>query len=171
MLKDSGRIDAFIAVVAGPHSLKEGTMSYRQMLSQGIIKEIPPFDPPIDNDRDRQIRRDYRNCWMSGLPHAFMAEQKLDYGRPLMRLGTEEKLCEELRKITVPTLLIGGCDDPISPPELLMRTAECLPHCKLVICSNCGHNIDTDLIEEVSDESDRFIKIAKASGKWYKPVG
>lgn len=170
MLKGSDRIDAFIAVVAGPHSLKEGTMSYRQMLAQGIIKEIPPFDPPIDNDLSRQARRDYRNHWMTGLPHAFEAERKLDYGRPMMRLGSEERLCEELRKITVPTLLIGGYNDPISTPELMMRTAGCLPHCKLVIYSNCGHNIDTDLIEEVSDEADRFIKNAKATGKWYKPV-
>lgn len=145
-------------------------MSYRQMLAQGIIKEIPPFDPPIDNDLSRQARRDYRNHWMTGLPRAFEAERKLDYGRPLMRLGSEERLCEELRKITVPTLLIGGYNDPISTPGLMMRTAGCLPHCKLVIYSNCGHNIDTDLIEEVSDEADRFIKNAKAAGKWYKPV-
>ena len=37
MLRHQDRIESFIAVVAGPHSLKEGTMSYRQMLEQGII--------------------------------------------------------------------------------------------------------------------------------------
>lgn len=170
MLLQSGRVDAFIAVVAGPHSLKEGTMSYRQMLEQGIIKCVPPFDPTIDEDVARQTRRAYREDWISWSPEAFDAERKLDYGRPMMRLGSEEKLCEALTSITVPTLLVGGYDDPISKPELLMRTAGCLPHCKLVMYSNCGHNIDTDLIEEVSDEADRFIKNACATGKWYLPV-
>ena len=37
MLRNPHRVESFIAIVAGPHSLKEGTMSYRQMLEQGII--------------------------------------------------------------------------------------------------------------------------------------
>ena len=57
MLRHPERVSAFIAVVAGPHSLKEGTMSYRQMLEQGIIKSPPPFDPEIDDDPARQQRR------------------------------------------------------------------------------------------------------------------
>lgn len=168
MLLGSGRIDAFIAVVAGPHSLEEGTMSYRQMIEQGIIECVPPFDPPIENDPKRQSRRDAREKWLASLPEAPEAERKLDYGRPLMKYKNEEDLRKALSAIDVPTLLIGGCDDPISRPELLMRTAGCLPHCKLVMFSNCGHNIDTDLIEEVSDEADRFIKNVKKTGKWYR---
>ena len=170
MLKNSGRVKAFVAVVAGPHSLKEGTMSYRQMIEQGIIKCVPPFDPPIDGDSDREKRRAYREKWISNGPEGFEEERKLDYGRPLMRLKTEENLCNELKKIDVPTLLIGGYDDPISKPELLMRTAGCLPHCKLVMYSNCGHNIDTDIYEEVSDEADRFLKNVFNTGKVYLPV-
>lgn len=41
---------------------------------------------------------------------------------------------------------------------------------KLNIYSNCGHNIDTDLIEETCDEADRFIRIWKTNGKWYRTV-
>ncbi len=170
MLQKSNRADAFIAMVGGPHSLDAGRMSFRQMLEQGIIKEVPPFDPEIDNDADRTARRDYREKWISGLPMSFEAERKLDYGRPMMRLGSEEKLCEALRTIEVPTLMIGGYDDPISSPDLMMRTAGCLPHGKMIIYSNCGHNIDTDLIEEVADEADRFIKNAAKTGKWYLPA-
>ena len=168
MLLQSGRVEAFIAVVAGPHSLAEGTMSYRQMIEQGIISEVPPFDPPIDNDDKRQERRNIREKWLSSLPPAPEAERKLDYGRPLMKLKTEDNLQKALSTIEIPTLLIGGYDDPISKPELLMRTAGCLPHCKLVMYSNCGHNIDTDIIEEVSEEADRFIKNVRKSGKWYR---
>ena len=46
----------------------------------------------------------------------------------------------------------------------------CLPHCKLVIYSNCGHNIDTDITEEVAEETDRFLTQACRNGKWYAPV-
>ena len=87
-----------------------------------------------------------------------------------MALGSEEKLCDELKKITLPVLMIGGVNDPISTPELMIRTAKNLPHCKLVIYSNCGHDIDTDLIEETCDVADRFIKNALETGKWYLPV-
>ena len=167
-LRHPERVTAFVAVVAGPHSLKEGTMSYRQMLEQGIIKCPPPFDPPIDDDPARQLRRDRRNEHISKLPPADPRQQAIDYGRPLMALGSEERLCEELKKIKIPTLLIGGMEDPIAKPELMIRTASCLPHCKLVMYSNCGHNIDTDIIEEVSDEADRFIKTVLTAGKCYK---
>ena len=172
MLRHPERVESFIAVVAGPHSLKEGTMSYRQMLEQGIIKFPPPFDPEIDNDPARALRRQRRADHIrNNNKKPDPKEQAIDYGRPLMGLKTEERLCEELKKIQVPTLLIGGTEDPISKMELMMRTAECLPHCKLVVYSNCGHNIDTDLIEETTDEADRFIKTVKENeGRWYKRV-
>ena len=88
-----------------------------------------------------------------------------------MRLGSEEKLCEALRGILTPTLILGGTEDPISTPELMMRTAKCLPHCKLVIYSNCGHNVDTDLTEELSQEADRFLAQAARDGRCYATVG
>ena len=170
MLRHAERVNAFVAVVGGPHSLAEGTMSYRQMLAQGIIKEIPPFNPPIDNDPSRQLRRDRRSAHIAAQPPAPELERKVDYGRPLMALGSEEKLCEELKKITLPVLMLGGVEDPISTPELMIRTAKCLPHCKLILYSNCGHDIDTDLIEETCDEADRFLRNALKTKKWYLPV-
>ena len=169
-LRHPERVSAFVAVVAGPHSLKEGTMSYRQMLEQGIIKCPPPFDPEIENDPARVLRRTRRADHISNQPPLDPRERAINYGRPLMGLKTEENLMETLKTIKTPTLLIGGTEDPISKMELMMRTAECLPHCKLVVYSNCGHNIDTDIIEEVCDETDRFLKTVSENGKWYKTV-
>ena len=116
-------------------------------------------------------RRKEREEWLSRLPEADPREKAVDYGRPLMRLGSEEKLCEALRGILTPTLILGGTEDPISTPELMMRTAKCLPHCKLVIYSNCGHNVDTDLTEELSQEADRFLAQAARDGRCYATVG
>ena len=167
MLNHPERVSAFVAVVPGPHSLKEGVMSYRQMMLQGIIDAPPPFDPPIDGDPARQLRRDRREAWLKSLPPADPRERVIDYGRPLMKYGNEEALCEKLRSIQTPTLIIGGAEDPISTPELMMRTAKCLPHCKLVMYSNCGHNIDTDIIEEVCEETDRFLQTVRKTGRCY----
>ena len=169
-LRHPDRVSAFVAVVPGPHSLAEGAMSYRQMLLQGIISAPPPFDPPIDGDEGREARRREREAWLKDLPEADPREKKVDYGRPLMALGSEEKLREALRSIRTPVLILGGAEDPISTPALMTRTAECLPHCKLVMYSNCGHNIDTDLTEELAEEADRFLRQAAENGKWYAEV-
>ena len=167
VLRHPERVSAFVAVVPGPHSLAEGAMSYRQMLMQGIISAPPPFDPPIDDDPGREARRRQREEWLKTLPEADPREKQVDYGRPLMACGTEEKLREALSSVRTPVLILGGTDDPISTPELMMRTARCLPHCKLVMYSNCGHNIDTDLTEELVGEADRFLRQAAENGKWY----
>lgn len=170
MLGYPDRVNAFIAVVPGPHSLAEGAMSYRQMIMQGIIEAPPPFDKPIDNDEQRSLRRKERENWLSALPEADEREKRVDYGRPLLKCKTEEVLCERLSSIKTPTLILGGCDDPISTPELMMRTAGSLPNCKLVMYSNCGHNIDTDITEELCGEADRFLKNALGRGKCYDKV-
>ena len=156
--KHAERIRAFIALVPGPHSLEEGAMSYRQMLLQGLIDAPPPFDPPVDHDPEREERRRRRQAWLESLPEADEREKRIDYGRPLMACGTEQKLRETLSGMRTPTLILGGTEDPISTPELMTRTARCLPHCKMVMYSNCGHNIDTDLPEELAEEADRFLR-------------
>ena len=172
VLRHPERVSAFVAVVPGPHSLAAGYMSYRQMLMQGIIDAPPPFDPPIDSDPAREARRQERAEQISRPRETPVdpRESAIDYGRPLMRLGSEEKLCEALSTIETPTLIIGGMDDPISTPDLMLRTAKCLPHCKLVIYSNCGHNIDTDLVEETVSETLRFLENTEKTGKVYEPV-
>ena len=170
VLNHPERINAFVAVVPGPHSIDAGAMSYRQMMMQGLIDSPPPFDPPIDNDKERIIRRKEREAWLAELPEADPREKCIDYGKPLLKYKNEETLRIKLSSITTPTLILGGMDDPISTPELMMRTAKSLPNCKLVIYSNCGHNIDTDLVEELCGETDRFLNNVLTRNKCYDEV-
>ena len=74
-----------------------------------------------------------------------------------MRCGSEEKLRELLSSFRTPVLILGGTEDPISTPELMTRTAKALPHCKMIVWSGYGHNIDTDFPEELAAEADRFL--------------
>ena len=155
--RHADRIKAFVAVVPGPHSLEEGTMSYRQMLLQGLIASPPPFDPPAGGDSVRAERRRRRQAWLDSLPEPDPLEKAVDYGRPLMRCGTEENLRKTLSSFRTPVLILGGTEDPVSTPELMMRTAKCLPRCKLVIYSGYGHNVDTDLPDELAGEAAGFL--------------
>lgn len=170
VLNHPERVTAFVDVVGGPHSLDAGKMSFRQMLEQGVIKELPPFNPPIDGDSARELRRKRRAEHIAAQPPKPASERSIDYGRPLMKLHTEERLCEELRRIQTPVLMIGGMEDPISTPELMLRTAQCVPHCKWIMYSNCGHDIDTDLIEETTAETDRFIQNVYKNNRCYDEV-
>ena len=168
MLNNPERVTGFVACVPGPHSIDEGAMSIRQMLLSGIIKEPPPMDPPIDNDPRREKRRDFRAMHISHNLEPDPREKAIDYGRPLMKYKNEEKLREMLHTIQVPTLILGGMEDPISTPDLMLRAAKELPHCKMIMYSNTGHNIDTDLVEELCDEADRFIKQVQKDGHVYR---
>ena len=123
-INDPERVKGFIACVPGPHSLAEGAMSMRQMVLSGILKEVPPMDPPIDNDPAREQRRLRREKHIARNPEPDPREKNIDYGRPLMKDKTEEALCEKLRSIQTPTLILGAVDDPTSTPELMMRTAK-----------------------------------------------
>ena len=102
-----------------------GSLSYRQMLMQGIIQAPPPFDPPIDNDPMRELRRQKRLKEINKPRENPVdpRESAIDYGRPLMRLGNEEKLQEVLTAIQTPVLILGGVEDPISTPDLMIRTS------------------------------------------------
>ena len=168
MLNNPERVTGFVACVPGPHSIDEGAMSIRQMLLSGIIKEPPPMDPPIDNDPRREKRRDFKAMHISHTLEPDPREKAIDYGRPLMKYKNEEKLREMLHTIQVPTLILGGMEDPISTPDLMLRAAKELPHCKMIMYSNTGHNIDTDLVEELCDEADRFIKQVQKDGHVYR---
>ena len=98
-------------------------------------------------------------------------EKALDYKRPLIGLGTEAKVCEALRTIRTPTLMLGGIEDPISRPDLMIRTAECLPHGKLVMYSGFGHSGPFgQLIEECTEEILNFLRNVETTGRVYKEI-
>jgi pimeloyl-ACP methyl ester carboxylesterase len=45
----------------------------------------------------------------------------------------------DLARITVPTLVMVGADDVITPPDEARKMAEALPRAKLVVIPNAGH--------------------------------
>ena len=172
VLRHPDRVNCFIAIVPGPHSLAEGTMSLRNMVAQGLIEPKPfqmPTDDPRLNERralgeSKQTDFDRETARLNEAPEV----KAIEYGRPLAYLETEEKLKEALRTIKLPVLIMGGTDDFISRPDLMVRSAECLDHCKTVIYSRFGHGID--IFEEMADEACRFYENQMTTGYFYAPV-
>ena len=169
-LRHPERLIAFIDMVGGPHNIDEGLWSFRTMGEKAPQRK--PMDPPEYED-PAVARRDAKNApYRAQLQAEQTPEEKaLDYKRPLIGLGSEEKVCEALRTIRTPTLMLGGMLDPISRPDLMMRTAACLPHCKLVMYSGFGHSGPyCQLIEECTEEILNFLRNVEQTGRVYKEI-
>lgn len=174
VLRHPERVICFFAVVAGPHNLDEGRASMRAMQLAGKIAP-PVFRAETDDTAIVERRRiedqlakqqreqpDYEAIYESPETKA------IDYGRPLRALGNEQRLREALGSIQVPVLLIGGMEDTIAKPDLMLRSARCLPTCKLVLYSGVGHALD--IWEEAAEEAVRFYRNITTTGRCYEPV-
>ena len=173
VLNHPERVICFFAVVAGPHNIDESRVSVRQLSLQGKVKLVgdPETDDPAvlerralnrEADEARKREPDYAQVYDSPETRA------IDYGRPLVKYGTEENVQAALRTIRVPTLLMGGTEDAIARPDLMLRTARCLPRCKLVLYSNAGHGMD--IFEELAGEANDFYNNVTETGRIYRKV-
>ena len=174
LLRHPERVICFFAVVPGPHSLEEGSRSVRSMLMAGTMKP-PVFRAPSDDPRiqERYALEDAENRKQREAPdyeavYESPETKAIDYGRPLVFLKTEENLRGALKNIRIPVLIIGGMEDMISRPDLMVRTAACLPNCKLVIHSGMAHALP--LAEDMADDAVRFYENVVTTGRYYSPI-
>lgn len=169
-LRHPERLNAFIAMVGGPHNNDEGTWSFRTMGDKAPIRKSPD---PAEYEDEAIVRRIQRNApYYKELRENVTPEEKaLDYKRPLLDLGSEANVQEFLKTIQVPMLMLGGMEDSISRPDLMMRTAACVPHCKLVMYSGLGHSGPfSQIIEESVEEILNFMRNVEKNGRVYKQI-
>ena len=55
-----------------------------------------------------------------------------------------------LKNIACPTLVVGGRQDAVTPPELLQEIADLIPHARLEFIDQCGHLSPLEQPEEVN---------------------
>ena len=67
---------------------------------------------------------------------------------------------EALRRITAPTVVIHGADDPLVPVEGGHDTAACIPDAEMHVLPGMGHNIPAPLIPKVCDLIERAVRRA-----------
>ena len=67
-------------------------------------------------------------------------------GRQFAAILANGSRVEMLKRISVPTLVLHGADDPLVPVEAGRHTAAQIPGSKLTIIPGMGHDIPTGLI-------------------------
>jgi len=50
----------------------------------------------------------------------------------------------ELRRVTAPTLILQGLDDQLTPPGGAVKLSRALPHARLLMVADAGHNLPTE---------------------------
>lgn len=168
------RLIAFVAIVPGPYNLDEGFVSYRTRILRG--EKVKPMEIPPEYFNDaavvERVRRDKEYMAIEQKDHQSPEEKKLDYKLPLMDLKNEKNTQEFLKSIKTPTLIVGGTEDPISRPDLMLRTVECIPHSKLILYHGFSHNEPWKIfVEEVSSEIAFFLNnVFDNDGHYYKKL-
>ncbi len=96
---------------------------------------VPLLDDPEIGEAARKEIEQTREFWVN-MP---AVSATLNPKKPFPKCKTEEELIQELRKIKIPLLMLGGSADPISPPDLMFRTLNAVKDSRLVIFEGVDH--------------------------------
>jgi pimeloyl-ACP methyl ester carboxylesterase len=102
---------------------------------QGEFAQIHPALWPMlvapDRRADAELEQIVRAMTDETGPVAFIAQERAIIGRMDSR--------PFLSTITVPTLILVGADDQLTPPELAREMADAIPGAELVVIEGAGH--------------------------------
>jgi pimeloyl-ACP methyl ester carboxylesterase len=65
---------------------------------------------------------------------------------------------QRLSQVNIPTLIMHGADDPLTPPENARQLAARIPNAKLIIYPECGHLVTMEKSREFSRDVLAFLK-------------
>ncbi len=144
-------IDALVAPLA---SLDEEVVVAHGL---NIARNIgsPGYPPDPERARERVLRGVRRSVYPPGLPRQLAAI--IDDGDRRARLS----------RITTPTLVLHGEDDPLVKLEAGKDTAKHIPGAKLVTIPGWGHDLPVELIDKLANQIALHAKAARAA----TPVG
>ncbi|MBA4764675.1 MAG: alpha/beta fold hydrolase [Erythrobacter sp.] len=133
------RKEALEALVTRPKSdAEEVLVEHGIMLARTIGS--PGYPSPEERLRERTLSNLRRSFYPEG-PTRHLSAIVADGDRSAM-----------LRKITVPTLVLHGEDDPLVPCEGGRDTAACIQGAKLKTIPGWGHDLPLELVEILSGE-------------------
>ncbi len=98
----------------------------------------PAYPTPEDRLRERIARDFHRSFYPEGPARQIAA---------IMDDGDRRR---RLRKVTAPTLVIHGTDDPLVPVEGGRDTARAIPGAKLHEIPGMGHDLPLELVDEIA---------------------
>ena len=148
------RLRGFFASGSGPH-LKDGKptgsarmdtinaaksretwVPYAEKQASYCAKAFVPLesDPVIGREAKKAVEQTVE--FWTNMP---AQSAVLNPRKPFAKVQTEEELAQVLGRITVPTIMMGGTEDNISNPELMLRTLRALKGSKLVLHQGVDH--------------------------------
>ena len=148
------RLRCFFASGSGPH-LKDGKptgsarmdtinaaksretwVPYAEKQASYCAKAFVPLesDPVIGGEAKKAVEQTVE--FWTNMP---AQSAVLNPRKPFAKVQTEEELAQVLGRITVPTIMMGGTEDNISSPELMLRTLRALKGSKLVLHQGVDH--------------------------------
>lgn len=153
-MNHSERLLGFFASGCGPHK-KDGqaTGSARMMTIEAaksretwipfaekkalnaVKAVVPLLDDPEEGEAARLEIEQTKEFWIN-MP---AVSATLNPKKPFPKCITEEELVSEMSKIHVPLLMLGGSADPISSPELMLRSLRAVKDSKLVLFEGVDH--------------------------------
>ena len=97
----------------------------------GVTSRLLPQLLHPDHVRDHAIATTVVQMARAVGREGFLAQQRAIMGRPDSRPG--------LAQIGCPTLVLGGRQDAVTPPEVMEEIAAGIPGARLVLLDRCGH--------------------------------
>jgi pimeloyl-ACP methyl ester carboxylesterase len=124
--------------------------SIRQIREEGFAHFVKDFSEgvfmPETLERDPKMLESFRRMILENRPEPVIAG--------FIALAARMDTTESLQKISVPTLVIGGEEDPILPATKEMH--EHLPHAHLVVIPRVGHLSNLEAPEEFNRAIEEF---------------
>jgi len=130
---------AMDALVAPVTSLREEELVEHGLNIQRAIGS-PGYPPEPERQRERVLAATRRSTYPPGLP------------RQLAAIIDDGDRRDRLAKVTTPTLVLHGEDDPLVKLPAGEDTAAAIPGAKLVTIPGWGHDLPLQLVDTLADE-------------------
>ena len=134
-------------------SFKEESIDERVARSLRIFQILSSEGVVIDEDRFREeaIKNIERSPNDSG------------FSRQLIAILADDNRFNEVKRISVPTLVIHGKLDPLVPFDEGKKTAESIPNSKFIAVEKMRHLIDEPVLEVIEDPLIEHLRNAEAN--------
>jgi pimeloyl-ACP methyl ester carboxylesterase len=119
--------EASVVLVRDPGSTRDEVVA-SGLEARRILGGIDnPFD--VEYERAKILRAFDRSSYRDG------------FGRQFVAILAAKSRIPALKKLTIPTLVVHGIDDPLVPLENGRRTAAAVPGARLIELEGTGHNV------------------------------
>lgn len=134
--KDGQETGAARMVTINAAKSRETWESYGRKQGEYCAKYLTSIlDDPVEGEMARAAKEQMVEFWIN-MPEvsAIMNPRK-----PFPLCKTEEELAEILHKIETPILMLGGTEDTISGPDLMLRSERAVQNAKLILYRGVDH--------------------------------